>query len=111
MGALIMPVKRRLQRTLPDSAGELTRLLHNEWTKPKRSGQPLIVIEGNKNQPIHIYVIWDRWGDLSQTERSEMIMDVIDHLSGKDRLPANSPVTVAMGLTTEEAKRMGIKVT
>jgi hypothetical protein len=106
-----MPVKRRLQRTRPESAGELTRRLHDEWTKPKRRGQPLIIIEGNKAQPIHIYVIWDQWGDLSQTERSEIIMDVVDHLSGKHRFPADSPITVAMGLTPKEAKRMGIKVT
>lgn len=86
-------------------------MLHNEWTKPKRSGQPLIIIEGTKNAPLHLYVIWDKWGELAQTERSEIIMDVMETLTGKDRLPNDSPVTVAMGLTTEEAKRMGIKVT
>ncbi len=104
-----MPIKRRLVRTLPDNAETLTRLLSNEWTKPKRKGQPLIVIEGGKNGPIHIYVIWDKWGELSQTERSEIIMDVVENLAGEHRLPAESPVTVAMGLTTAEAQRMGIK--
>ena len=104
-----MPVKRRLRRTQPANASELTRLLHNEWTKPKKSGQPLIIIEGNKNEPLHIYVIWDKWGELTQTERSEIIMDVVDNLAGDDRLPVDSPVTVAMGLTKEEAKRMGIR--
>ncbi len=54
-------------------------------------------------------VIWDKWGELTQTERSEIIMDVVDNLAGDDRLPADSPVTVAMGLTREEAKRMGIR--
>ena len=86
-------------------------MLHNEWTKPKKRGQPLIISEGTKNEPVHLYVIWDKWGELSQTERLEIIMDVMDNLTGKDRLPDDSPVTVAMGLTTEEAKRMGIKVT
>lgn len=106
-----MPVKRRLERTLPATAPELTRLLHNEWTKPKKSGQPLIIIEGNKNEALHIYVIWDKWGELSQTERSEIIMDVVDNLAGEQRLPPDSPVTVAMGLTREEARRLGIKLT
>ena len=105
-----MPVKRRLERTLPANADELTRLLHNEWTKPKKSGQPLIIIEGNKNEPLHIYVIWDKWGELTQTDRSEIIMDVVDNLAGEHRLPADLPVTVAMGLTVEEARRMGIKL-
>jgi len=106
-----MPVKRRLVRTRPPNAAELTRLLHNEWTKPKRSGQPLIIIEGKAQEPQHIYVIWDQWGELTQTERSEIIMDVVDNLAGEHRMPANSPVTVAMGLTTEEARRMGIQLT
>lgn len=105
-----MPLKRRLERSLPESADELTRLLHNEWTTPKKAGQPLIIIEGDSGEPIHLYVIWDKWRELNQTERSEIIMDVVEHLAGDDRLPSDSPVTVAMGLTTEEAKRMRIKV-
>jgi hypothetical protein len=104
-----MPIKHRLQRTLPDNADTLIRLLFNEWTKPKRSGQPVIIIEGKKDEPIHVYVIWDKWGELSQTERSEIIMDVVENLAGEHQLPAQSPVTVAMGLTAEEAKRMGIR--
>jgi hypothetical protein len=105
-----MPVKRRLERTLPANATELTRLLHNEWNNPKKTGQPLIVIEGEAKEPLHIYVIWDKWGELNQTERSEIIMDVVDHLAGEARIPDGFFVTVAMGLTAEEAKRMGIKL-
>ena len=105
-----MPVKKRLQRTLPANADELARLLHNEWTRPNKSGQPLIIVEGKKSEPLHIYVIWDRWRKLTQTERSEIITDVADNLTGSHRLPADSPITVAMGLTTDEARRMGIKL-
>ncbi len=83
--------------------------MHNEWTKPKKNGQPIIIVEGDENEPIHIYVIWDRWGEQDQTERSEIIMDVVDNLVGEDRLPVDSPVTVAMGLTKQEAKRLGIE--
>lgn len=104
-----MPIKKRLHRTRPENATELTRLLFNEWIKPKKAGQPLIIIEGGKNEPLHIYVIWNKWQELNHTERSEIIMDVVDHLAGEQRLPADSPVTVAMGLTTEEALRLGIR--
>lgn len=104
-----MPLKRRLTRTAPASAGELIRLLHNEWTNPQPAGQPLIVVEGGANEPIHVYVIWDKWSDLNQSERSEIIMDVVENLAGAHALPVNSPVTVAMGLTPDEAKRMGIE--
>ena len=103
-----MPIKNRLQRALPSSATELTRLLMHEWTKPKKAGQPLIVLEGAKGQPQHVYVIWDQWQGLDQRQRSEIIMDVVEHLSGRHALRDLSLVTVAMGLTTEEAKRMGI---
>ncbi len=103
-----MPIKRRLVRTRPENSAELIGLLHKEWTSPKKTGQPTIVIEGQAQEPLHIYVIWDKWGELTQAERSEIIMDVVDNLAGKDRLPGDSPVTVAMGLTTAEAKRMGI---
>jgi len=103
-----MPVKHRLQRHRPARADELTRMLIDEWKSPKESGQPLIVIEGADPEPKHIYVIWDQWGELSQTERSEIIMDVVEHLDDGHRTDL-SKITVAMGLTTQEAKRMGIE--
>jgi hypothetical protein len=57
----------------------------------------------------HSYVIWDKWRGLSQLDRSEIIMDVAENLSGDKMLPDISLITVAMGLTPEEAKRMRIK--
>ena len=105
-----MPIKHRLQRTLPPSAAELTRKLIDEWRTPKAKGQPLIVIEGQKGQPTYIYVIWDKWGGMDQLDRSEIIMDAVENLSGDKMIPDMSLITVAMGLTTEEAKRMRIKV-
>ena len=83
-------------------------MLMNEWTKPKQKGQPIIVLEGKKGEPQHVYVIWDKWQGLEQRDRSEIIMDVVENLSGKHAFPDSTTVTVAMGLTPEEAKRMGI---
>ena len=77
---------------------------------PQDSGQPLIVIEGNRGEPQHVYVIWDAWNGLNQVERSEVIMDVIEQLSDDQRVKDLSLVTVAMGLTAEEAERLGIEV-
>jgi hypothetical protein len=104
-----MPIKYRLKRTLPASAPELTRILIEEWRKPKKKGQPVIVLEGQKGEPGHVYVIWDAWKGLSQQERSEIIMDVVENLTGENAFPDRSLVTVAMGLTPEEAKRMNIE--
>lgn len=81
-------------------------MLMGEWSNPSENGQPLIIIEGQDGEPRHIYVIWDEWGELSQVDRSEVIMDVVDHLAGEAVI--NDPVTVAMGLTSEEARRFGI---
>jgi hypothetical protein len=104
-----MPIKRRLQRTRPPTSDELVRMLHDEWTRPKDSGQPLIVVEGQPGEPAHVYVIWDAWNGLSQTERSEVIMDVVENLAGEHRFADPSLITVAMGLTSEEADRLGLR--
>jgi hypothetical protein len=104
-----MPIKHRLERQRPPNAAELTRMLIDEWRSPKEAGEPLIVIEGKEGQPQHIYVIWDAWGDLNQTERSDIIMDVVENLTGEHSIPDDSLVTVAMGLTKEEARRMHIE--
>jgi hypothetical protein len=98
-----------MKRSHPPEAPELTRMLMEEWTKPRTKGQPLIVLEGKKGEPLHIYVIWDAWKGLSQQERSEIIMDVVENLTGENAFRDLSLVTVAMGLTAEEAKRMHIE--
>jgi len=102
-----MPIKHQLRRTISPTVTELTRRLHEEWNRPKSDGQPLIVILNKKPDPHHIYVIWDEWGDLSQQQRSEIILDVVENLAGESRL--TWPVSVALGLTSEEAERMGIE--
>jgi hypothetical protein len=68
-----------------------------------KTGQPDITIEGDEFQVgIHIYVIWDDWKDLEQIDRSEIIMRVFEVIEGKEKA---RKVTVAMGLTSAEAKR------
>jgi hypothetical protein len=105
-----MPIKHRLQRKRPACAPELTRRLTEEWIKPREQGQPVIVLDEQKEGPLHIFVIWDEWQDLDQRERSEIIMDVVEDLRGQHRIPDMSRRTVAMGLTEKEAQRMGIEV-
>jgi hypothetical protein len=50
-------------------------------------------------------VIWDDWGDLSLQERSEIIMNAYIRAKGQQ---AGLRISVAMGLTSTEAKRMGL---
>ncbi len=69
--------------------------------------EPVIMLEAEGQQtPTHLYVIWSEWGQLSQLERSEIALESYREAKG-----ANSArnLRVALGLTPEEAARMGIE--
>lgn len=100
-----MPVKPLHPRKPSASAQELKRLLTKEWRKPKKTGQPIILTE-ETGRATHVFVVWDKWSALTQEERSEIIMEAYEDVVGLDK---SFNVTVAMGLTPIEAKRMNIK--
>jgi hypothetical protein len=102
-----MAVKNLPTRGPNPMAGKLKRLLAKEWRKNTQDAQPVILIE--KTGPyrsLHIYVVWDKWEGVSQIERSEIIMDAYERIHD---LETALEVTLAMGLTPEEADSMGIK--
>ena len=65
--------------------------------------QPLIQIDQSADRA-HLLVIWDAWRTLSQQERSLLIMDAYRDAMGSE---AALTVSVAMGLTQDEAVRLG----
>jgi hypothetical protein len=66
--------------------------------------EPLIVEDRiAQTQSVHVVVIWDGWKDLSPKDRSKIIEDAY----ASARQLRGSTITVAMGLTGEEALRMG----
>ncbi|HTW94851.1 MAG TPA: hypothetical protein VMD30_08670 [Tepidisphaeraceae bacterium] len=66
-------------------------------------GEPLIVENQiAQTKSMHVVVIWDAWKDMSPTERSKVILDAF----AKARRARDTTITVAMGLTNEEALRM-----
>jgi hypothetical protein len=103
-----MPL-RTLRRTDPQATHpELLDELIAEWRKPSDDdSKPIIIEDGidHKHRPIHLYVIWEKWTPLNQRERSEIITDAFEAVKEKELAVR---VTVAMGLTADEAKRMGI---
>lgn len=102
-----MPVTKR-SRPAPSPAGQaLLNRLVAEWRQPTPGAQQPIIIEeaASQNLPVHLYVIWDDWAPLGSIERSEIIMDAYEQLHGRG---GAVNVTVAMGLTPEEADRLGI---
>ena len=54
---------------------------------------------------LHVYVIWDSWQDVPDSNRGEIILDAYEACFGQDRARL---ISVAMGITPTEAKNMGI---
>lgn len=101
-----MPVREgTLRRTDLPSEEELRNELQSELAEPHDAGEPEIIIERPSPGTTHLYVIWSRWEGLEQTVRSRIILDAYeaDH-DAADVLT----VTVAMGLTPDESKKLGI---
>lgn len=98
-----MPViirKPRESATNPD----LKRRLIEEWKEiGTQEPRPTIIHEEDEQGVVvHVYVVWEEWGALSQEERSEIITEAYWEAFDVKGLA----LTVAMGLTPEEGRRM-----
>ena len=104
-----MPVhKRVVQDRRADDARyrELRDRLVAEWRGlPSQAPVPDIEEETDaRDGVVHVVVTWDEWEDLNAQTRSEMIVDAFQIVKGQ---AAVSDLTLAMGLTSAEAKRLG----
>ncbi len=95
--------KKHIGPPARDHEAGLREALIQEWKGPNPDSQePLIVTEGgNEGSPQRVYVVWSAWRDLDQATRSGIIMDAAEEVLGKN---IAAVITVAMGLTAEEAK-------
>ncbi len=72
--------------------------------QPDPHVQPVVISEAQDNGSItKLSVIWDTWEDLSQQERSEVIMSSWTVAKG---LQEAAKISVALGLTSAEAERI-----
>jgi len=94
-----------LRKDMPNEI-ELRAELKMELDHPRESREPEIIIERPNPSTTHLYVIWSKWKDLEQIIRSRIILDVYEEAKGPDEF---DKVTAAMGLTPDEASRLGIK--
>jgi hypothetical protein len=104
-----MPVARRVGTVERVKAEQLLERLLQEWRAQQAGeGEPLIIEEAPRSgdRPNHLYVVWSEWDDLTPIERSRLIMQAYEKYRGRD--VANS-VTLAMGLTPDEARAMRIE--
>lgn len=86
----------------------LKQRLVEEWRETgTREPRPMIVQEEDEQGVVvHVFVVWDDWADLDQQARSELITEAYWEVFQERGLA----LTVAMGLTAEEARRMGVGV-
>ena len=103
-----MSFRRSYTRPRSDDVQKLAERLQAEveHPSPDENAQPIIVAEPPSPAPIsRLFVIWDEWGSLSLQDRSEIIMTAYQAAKGDTDALA---VSVAMGLTPQEAQRLGI---
>lgn len=101
-----MPV-HKINRSLDLGVLDLRRQLELEWRNPRssRTAEPVIFeSESAPDGPIELYVVWSRWKGVGQNTRSEIILDAFEAVHGAERAMA---VTLAIGLTPEEAEEEG----
>jgi hypothetical protein len=102
-----MPIVTRTPPLAHPNAAQLEQRLTAEWKNPQEQGQPVIIMEGDgRTSAFHLFVIWDEWGDMEQNQRSEIILKAFEAARTKEDA---LKVTVALGLSAQEAKRMGIQ--
>jgi hypothetical protein len=101
-----MPVKPFTQAQTPGHVA-LVDDLYEEWIRPNPTAHEPVILEekDRRNKLVHVYVIWSKWAHLDGIERSEIIMDAAEKKFAMQDL---LEITIAMGLTPDEAQGMGI---
>ncbi len=85
---------------------DLTQILADEMRKPKSFGQPLVLVRKFRRSGLmEVRVIWDRWTDLDDSDRSTVILDSYAEVHGEEE---RDKVAVPVGYTEEEAVETGI---
>ena len=94
--------------TRPADQSRLVDALAEEWRTPDPAAtEPVILEEPDaKGAVVHVYVVWSAWGHLDRINRGEVIMDAAERVKAPGDV---LKITIAMGLTPEEADRFGLK--
>jgi hypothetical protein len=102
-----MPVRQYIASRPPEQT-KLVKRLAKEWrSKNSTAKEPVILEEPNRKGDVeHVYVIWGDWAQLDRTLRGEIIMDAVETVKPKADV---LKITIAMGLTPDEADRFGLK--
>ncbi len=86
---------------------ELKSHLIEELRSDGPGREPYIIIqEKGPGRPINLYVIWEKWGELSFEERASIILSAYEEVEGVEQV---LEVGMALGLRPDEAPRFGIE--
>jgi hypothetical protein len=105
-----MPFENRsLDLTLKDYAPlarEIERVVRAQSAAAQRPDEPRVIWEENSYlDRIQVTVIWDQWKEVEPEMRGRIIVDAIEQARGQD---VARKVSLALGVTQEQAKRLGI---
>ncbi len=102
-----MPVHRYVAKHPPEQAKLISQLAKEWQSTNSKAREPVILEEANQKGEIdHIYVVWGDWAHLDRAARGEIIMDAAEEVKPKADV---LKITIAMGLTPDEADRFGLK--
>ncbi len=104
-----MPFEQRVsdltseQRVL---AAEVERVVREQNAQSTRDDEPRVIWEENRFiNRVHVTVVWDRWEGVDPEARSRIIVDAVERTRGPE---VASRLSLALGVTSEQAQRMGI---
>ncbi len=95
-----------LRQNQQSNVDGLQQRLTEEFLHPADEYAPPFINIERPGASIHLLVVWDEWHDLSQQDRSYLILRAYEAAEGVD---AAAEVSVAMGLTSAEAERLGFE--
>ncbi len=104
-----MPVERRKHARVAEGHDDLKAILVDELVKNSPEGAPddpyIVIEEIPLSDSLHVAVVWDRWQGVDPEERGRVILEAFGEAMGETEMLR---VTMAMGLTREEAERLNI---
>lgn len=102
-----MPVTRiePESRDYPELVSELVCVLRDNKPEGPPDDPDISIEQIRHSNSLHVTVVWDRWNGIDAEERGRIILDAVAQGLGEAEMLR---VTMALGVTKEEARRLGI---
>ena len=97
---------RRLDRPVFHLQRQLEADLAAAMSDPNDTLDPAVFVEGGTDDaPSAVFVVWTKWAPLDELKRSEIVLNAYEQAFGIEK---TLKVTVAMGLTPEQAEDLKV---